>query len=207
MKLLFLRGRKIWKRTLLTQALLAGWSIKSVRPACSVLIQGRSSHPQLHLLLSLQGTWEPRGSHGAAQEELQRSAFPPLLPTFKGLRAKSGFPVLAIAMVHWGKGLFSEKVMLSSQLTSAGEETQSLLLIARAWHVAGTGHSLQPPPGSATASSTNFPKCSGLQLLHFHTSKIFGKDSVQHSCFPQGRWESGTRQHESNEIPVYAAVL
>lgn len=115
MELPFLRG-EIWKRALITQVLMAGWSIKSIRPACSVIIQGRS-HPQLHLPVYLQGTWEPRGSHGAAQEELQRLAFPLLIPTFKGLRAKLGFPLLAISMLHWRKGLFSEKVVFSSQLT------------------------------------------------------------------------------------------
>lgn len=96
-----------------------GWlSIKSIRPACSVIIQGRSSHPQLHFLSPpLQSTWEPRGSRGAVQEELQRSAFPPLIPMFRGLRAKLGFPIPAVSMVHWRKGLFSEKLVFTSQLT------------------------------------------------------------------------------------------
>lgn len=62
------------------QALLAGCSIKSIRPACSIIIQERPPHPQLQLLLPLHGTWEPRGSRGAVQEELQRSAFPSSSP-------------------------------------------------------------------------------------------------------------------------------
>jgi len=90
--LLFLRERKAWKGTRLTHTPMAGWRIKGIGPACSIIF---------HYYISIAAPSAPPARHLAElfRGRLQRLA-PPTLK-FKGLRARRKFPVPAPSVVHW----------------------------------------------------------------------------------------------------------